>query len=183
MNKTTKIILIILSVALIIGLISFIFYKNSRKEIKEYAPEEEISEEQVRETIVSLYFRNKTTKSIEPEARLIDVKKLISNPYEILINLLIQGPKNENLEKTIPEGTILRNAKIEGETLIINFSKEFVDNHTNGKEIEEQTIKSIVSTMTELNEINSIKILIEGEENKGFKDDEINFKENFIRTE
>lgn len=35
-----------------------------------------------------------------------------------------------------------------------------------GKEAEEKTIESIVNTLTELTEVNSIKILIEGEENK-----------------
>ena len=48
---------------------------------------------------------------------------------------------------------------------------------------EEKTIESIVNTLTELTEVNSIKILIEGEENKKFNDGEVSFEKIFIREE
>jgi len=40
-----------------------------------------------------------------------------------------------------------------------------------------------VNSLTELTEVNSIKILINGEENAKFKDGEIDFSQNFIRNE
>ena len=46
---------------------------------------------------------------------------------------------------------------------------------------KENTINSIVNTMTELTEINGIKILIENEENKSFKDEQIKFDEIFYK--
>ena len=46
---------------------------------------------------------------------------------------------------------------------------------------EKNTIYSIVNTMTELTEINGIKILIENEENKSFKDEQIKFDEIFYK--
>ena len=45
-----------------------------------------------------------------PEARLIDIKEIINTPYEKLINLLIEGPKNDKYEKIIPDNTKLLNS-------------------------------------------------------------------------
>ena len=143
-------------------------------------PEEEISEEQMRQTIVSLYFYNENTKSLVPEGRLIDVKELVEKPYDKLMELLMQGPNNTELSKTIPEGTKVNKIELKGDTLYIDFSKEFVDNHEGGEEKEKATIYSIVNTMTNLTEINSIKILINGEENKAFNDKKIKFDDPFV---
>ena len=129
--------------------------------------------------MVSLYFKN--DNGLIPEARLIDVKELINNPYEKILNMLIQGPKNENLKKTIPEGTKINRIEKEGENLIIDFSSEFIEKHIGGELEEKLTIQSIVKTVTELTEINGIKIKINGEDNKEFKDGKIKFDKIFNR--
>lgn len=174
------IISIIIIAIIIFGVYFFIKEKNTQKEeITEYTPEEEISDNQMRQTMISLYF--KSDNVLIPEARLIDVKELINNPYEKVLNMLIEGPKNEKLEKTIPEGTKINKIEKEGENLIIDFSKEFILNHKDGEEEEKMTIKSIVKTVTELTEINGIKIKIDGEKNKKFKDGKIEFNKIFNR--
>lgn len=180
MNK--KIIIAIIVVILLGGGVwYFLFYnKNAETEVNEIIPEEEISEEQMRQTIVSLYFYNENTKSLVPEGRLIDVKELVEKPYDKLMELLMQGPNNTELSKTIPEGTKVNKIELKGDTLYIDFSKEFVDNHEGGEEKEKATIYSIVNTMTNLTEINSIKILINGEENKAFNDNKIKFDDPFV---
>ena len=180
MNK--KIIIAIIVVILLGGGVwYFLFYnKNAETEVNEIIPEEEISEEQMRQTIVSLYFYNENTKSLVPEGRLIDVKELVEKPYDKLMELLMQGPNNTELSKTIPEGTKVNKIELKGDTLYIDFSKEFVDNHEGGEEKEKATIYSIVNTMTNLTEINSIKILIDGEENKAFNDNKIKFDDPFV---
>ena len=183
-EKLKTIILILLVVIAIVLMVMYIIKNNAKKEkIEEDEPQEEISEEQERQTMVSLYFKNKTTQKVEPEARIVDVKEIVLNPYEKLINLLMEGPKKDNLEKTIPEGTKILSAKLEGETLILDFSEEFIENHKGGKEEEQATIDSLVDTLTELTEVNAIKILINGKENQSFKDEQINFEQKFIRNE
>ena len=180
MNK--KIIIAIIVVILLGGGVwYFLFYnKTNENSANEIIPEEEISEEQMRQTIVSLYFYNNTTKSLVPEGRLIDVKELVEKPYDKLIELLVQGPNNTELSKTIPDGTKVNKIELKGDTLYIDFSKEFVDNHEGGEEKEKATIYSIVNTMTNLTEVNSIKILIDGEENKAFNDKKIKFDDPFV---
>ena len=160
----------------------YFFFHNTNNEsgINEIIPEEEISEEQMRQTIVSLYFYNENTNSLVPEGRLIDVKELVEKPYNKLVELLIQGPNNEELSKTIPDGTRINKIELKGDTLYIDFSKEFINNHEGGEDKEKATIYSLVNTMTNLTEVNSIKILIDGEENKAFKDNKIKFDDPFV---
>lgn len=179
-----RIITIIVIICLIIAItygVYYFFIKDREVGMIEYTPEQEISEEQMRQTMVSLYF--KTGETIAPEARLIDVKELIENPYKEILNMLIEGPKSNNLEKTIPEGTKINNIKKEGDILIIDFSEEFIVNHKGGEKEEKVTIDSIVNTVTELTEINGIKILINGKENKCFNDGKIEFNKVFKRNE
>ena len=108
----SKKIIIIFSILLIIILIGGYFAIKYVKEkqgentkSEEYIPQEEISEEQLRQTIVSLYFPSKETKELVPEARLVDIKEIINDPCDKLVNLLIEGPKSEKEEKIIPENT------------------------------------------------------------------------------
>ena len=182
MNKKIIIPIIILVFILIgLGIWYFLFYnKNNQIETNEIIPEEEISEEQMRQTIVSLYFYNEETQSLVPEGRLIDVKELLNDPYTRLMELLIEGPQNESLSKTIPDGTKVNKAEVKGDILYLDLSKEFIDNHSGGETQESNTIYSIVNTMTNLTEVNSVKILIDGEENKAFNDNLIKFDDPFV---
>ena len=91
-----KIVIVLVIIAIIAGVITYFINKNKKPEYVEYEPQEEISDEQERKTMISLYFVNKTTRNVEPEARMLDVKTLIKDPYTVIINMLIDGPKNEN---------------------------------------------------------------------------------------
>ena len=181
MNKKIIIAIIILVILIGLGVWYFLFYnKNAEVATNEIIPEEEISEEQMRQTIVSLYFYNESTQSLVPEGRLIDVKELVDNPYKKLMELLMEGPQNSSLSKTIPDGTKINKAELKKDVLYLDLSKEFIENHVGGEEQESITIYSIVNTMTRLTEVNAVKILIDGEENKAFKDSKIKFDDPFV---
>ncbi len=174
--KNKKIILLFLILLIIIFVVGFFaikFVKNKKeREIQnEYIPEEEISDEQLRETIVSLYFPDKETNMLKPEARLVNVKELIQSPYKVLIELLINGPKNDKLKVIIPENTKLLNSSLEGECLTLDFSSELLNYSNNDSKEKENLINSIVNTVTELNEVNKVKILINGQTNDEFKNE------------
>lgn len=190
LKKNKKTIILIGVLLIFIGLI--IFWVMSHKEpeannnetdFTEYTPQEEISNTQLRQTLVTLYFKNKETGVITPEARMIDSKILLNNPYNELLNLLIEGPKNESLVKVIPEGTKLNSVNIQKGIVYIDFSVEFTNVENLGAEEENKIICSIVNTLTELTEVSGVKILINGEENKGFSDDGLKFNEIFVRKE
>lgn len=180
---TVAVILIFIIVTLIFIIKPNNSNKNTSNEFLEYTPAQELSDDEIRKTIISLYFKNIETNTLIAEARCIDVKELYKEPYTYLINMLITGPENEKLESAIPEGTKVNSCTLKGNTLYVDLSKEFIDNAPSGIEEESMIIYSIVNTLTELNEVSGIKILINGEENLQFKDGKINFKEIFVNND
>lgn len=178
-----KVIIFLIILILLIGIGYFIYDTFFKEKELEITPQEEISQEQLRQTIVTLYFRNIDSKELMPEARRVDVNVLVHNPYESLLNMLIEGPKNENLERIIPEGTIMNNIELKGDIVYIDFSEEFIENHEKGIDNESATIYSIVNTLTELTEVSGIKILINGEEGKEFQENGLSFSESFVRIQ
>ena len=173
MKKVLIIILVILFV-LICGILVF----NANVEV-EYVPETEIADVDLRKTMINLYFQNSENKELQKESRLIDSKDLLIDPYTELLKMLINGPESDFLQKTIPEGTTLLGAEMVGDCLNINFSNDFIDKAPTDENERKNIVYSIVNTMTELNEVNSIKILINGEESKGFADSGLDFSMEF----
>lgn len=161
MRKKITIIIILLALAIL----GVLVYTNVSVET-EYTPEPEIEDTEYRNTAISLYFQDKETKTLQVETRLIDSKELLKNPYIKLISLLLEGPDNENFESAIPSGTRLISVVQEGEMLIVDVSSEFLNCDT--PESLSNAIYSIVDTVTELKEISSVKILINGKETEGF---------------
>ncbi len=176
-----KIFLCVIIVTLLAISIFLLMQGHTEEEISEYIPQEEISEEQERKTLVTLYFQDKETGDLIPEARLVDAKILIENPYESLVNLLLEGPKNEKLQSIIPNNTQLNKAYLEGNTVIVDFSTEFIKNVKLGTEKENKIVYSIVNTLVELTEVESVKILIDGNEDYAFEDKELDFKNVFSK--
>ena len=179
MNRKTLIIIIVLVIA--IAITGILLWSNRSKNTEENViqPQEEITDEQMRTALVTLYYMNKETKELTPEGKMIDVKKLLTDPYETLINLLIELPKNEKLQSAIPNGTKVLGAELKGDVVYLDLSNEFIENNS----VEEKTIiNAIVNTLTELNEVNGVKILINGQENKEFKGGKFNFKDTFTRN-
>ncbi len=155
---------------------------NTIYENYEIIPEEEISDTQLRETMVNLYFINEKNELVE-ELRKIDSKELLENPYNKILNLLLAGPNSEGLKTYIPKDTKINNIIKNADCLTIDFSKEFIDNQEENTEIQGLTIGQIVNTVTQFTEINSIKIVIDGEENLSFKNGNINFSQIFTNED
>ena len=143
-NKKIVISFIVLVIAIfLIGYfaIKYVKEKKSQEGMSEYTPQEEISEDQVRETIVTLYFLDSESNTLKPEARLVSVKNIITSPYNTIIELLINGPKNEKLKKLIPENTQLLNTSLDGECLTVDFSNELLNyNKNNQKNVKRNKI-------------------------------------------
>lgn len=177
-KKITTIFLVILLIIIVGGSLIIKTIKENKNqkeaseisEMTEYTPQEEISEEQVKQTIVSLYFLNKDTKEVAPEARLVNITDIVNSPYDTLINLLISGPKSEKQEVIIPENTKLLKTYMEGDIITLDFSSEFLNYDKTKENSKQNLINSIVSTLTQLTEINKVKILIDGNSNNEFNE-------------
>ena len=173
MNKKIVIIFAILLIIILIGGYLIINYFKTHQEetiVEEYTPEEEITEEQNRQTIVSLYFLEKETNELAPEARLVDIKEIMNTPYDKLVNMLIEGPKNEKYIKLMPDNTKLNKTYKEKDMVYLDFSSDFLNYDKEDASVKQNIIDSLVKTLTQLTEVNSIKILIDGEENEEFNE-------------
>lgn len=173
MKKSKKKVILIITIIVIIIVGVYIYKnvsieKNNVDEYQDYTPQEEITEEQMRQTKVILYFANNETGELDTEIKIIDAKDLIENPYLELMNLLIKGPQSSNLKKLIPEGTVIHDVTVEDSCAKINFSQEFLNYENEEKKLK--IINSIVNTLTNLKEITSVKFLINGEESEELKE-------------
>ncbi len=170
-NLIFKVILIIAVIVILAVIVVLNFSTEVVENVENETviePEQEISEEQMRQTDITLYFEDKESHQLVKEERKVDAKELIDNPYLYVINLLINGPKDEKLQNSIPEGTKVNKIELKNDCAYVDLSKEFLN--SSGM----NPIYSIVNTLTELKEVNSVKILIDGEEQD-------NMKEPFVR--
>lgn len=85
-----------------------------------------------------------------------------------LIDALTIGGKKENVipngfRSIIPSGTKVNDIELEDGVLVINFSKDILDID---KKYEDKMIESLAYTLTSINGIDSIKLLVDGKELK-----------------
>lgn len=170
--KNKRIIIIFLIIILCIALsgyfiINYLKEKQASTQIEEYTPQEEITEEQMRETMVSLYFYDNEAGELKKESRLIDAVELIEDPYTKLVQMLIDGPKNSSLSSLMPENVKVYSTELNNNCVTVNMSSEFL-NYTEDEDLKYKMIYSIVNTLTELTEVETVKFLVEGKENAEF---------------
>jgi germination protein M len=124
-------------------------------------------------TPLRLYFANEDNTKLKLEIRYVDstdIKDSASNMATAIINELIKGPSDERMfKRTVPAEAKLRSpVSIKNKVATVDFSKEFKSKHPGGKDAEKMTIYSIVNSLTELEEIEKVKFLIEGKEQKEY---------------
>lgn len=167
-NKKVIMYLIVILFITFIICVGFLTIKNKTKQnnesLTEYTPLEEISEEQLRKTNIILYFEDKMTGELATEIRQIDSKTLIKNPEKKLVEFLMRGPQNDNLQKIIPDEIELLDVKLKKGILSINFLDNSLSINNLETNRQKLIIDSIEKTLLQLNEINEIKILINDEE-------------------
>lgn len=122
---------------------------------------------------VCLYFSDEQQTKLVKEIRYLDIneaKKGANALASSIVKELLAGPKANGLKAVIPDGTSLRSPiKIEDRVAVVDLTKDFIDKHPGGKTMEELTVYSIVNTLTEMKEVERVKIIINGKETKNFK--------------
>lgn len=166
MNK--KKLFILIFILIIIGAIIYSIISNNSTIVENndedyfnYTPQEEISDEQLRETIITLYYLNPETNELKSEGKLIDANELLKNPYKTIIQSLIDGPKDTTLQNVFPENTRIIDANITKNCVILNFSEELLNYKDDTQKYN--IINSILNSLSQLNEVNSIKLLVNNE--------------------
>lgn len=110
---------------------------------------------------VKLYYADKNNEKLVTEERKISYDEE-DGKYRPALEELIKGPKNKNYRNNIPPETKIKMISRQGSDLIVNLSREF--NNFAGSMAEILAVGSIVNTMTQFEEVERVKILVNGEE-------------------
>lgn len=152
---------IIIAVVVAILILTTIVIFNMEIET-EYIPEVEVSSEELRKTMVSVYFKNKTTNNLDKENILIDTKTLLKNPYGEFVGMLFNDPNNENLVSVFPENITRPNVYLEKGVVTVEFKD---DSGFNIDNVEVEKIKEALNnTLLQLNEVERVKLVVNGKE-------------------
>lgn len=152
---------IIIAVVVAILILTTIVVFNMEIET-EYIPEVEVSSEELRKTMVSVYFKNKTSNDLEKENILIDSKTLLKNPYGEFVGMLFNEPEDENLISVFPNNIKRPNVYIEKGVVIVEFNE---DSGINPEDVDIEKIKeALTKTLMQLSEVESVKLVVNGKE-------------------
>ncbi|MFO7951464.1 MAG: GerMN domain-containing protein [Bacillota bacterium] len=114
--------------------------------------------------MLDIYFMEVTENSFElgKETREVGTFGGPQVDLEEVIAELLKGPETEDLSRVIPEGTEIRGVTLENGVAYVDFSEELLQANV-GSEAEWVLVNSIVKTLTQLEEVESVQILVEGE--------------------
>lgn len=110
---------------------------------------------------VTLYFPLNDGGGLGREIRSIRVTD--QQPLaQYLINELIKGPQTEGLYASMNGETKIHSVEIMNGICFVNFTQSFIEKNAGSAEQEKLTITSIVDSLTELDNIERVQILIDG---------------------
>ena len=152
---------IILTVVVVLAILTTVIVFNMEIET-EYVPEVEASSESLRKTNVSLYFKNKQSNLIDKVNILIDSKKLIKDPYNEILTMLINDHEDENLVSVFPENCIYPEVTFDNGTVKVDFKGDMrlLDENVNIDEIK----KVLNDSLKQFNEVENVVLLVNSNE-------------------
>lgn len=80
-----------------------------------------------------------------------------------VLAMLLDGPATGGLLAPVPAGTRVLRWELDGGTIWVDFSEELIRRHPGGSAGEVITIYAIVNTLTELDGIRRVGIMVEGQ--------------------
>ena len=161
-NLFPIILLIVVVLIVIVSIATTSIQKTSDKSgLNDYTPEEEINSKELRETIVTLYFLDTTSNTLKSEGKIVDSSELLENPYKTIVQYLIDGPKSNLLSSVFPENIKILSATLDKNCVTLNFSEQLLDVKDDSQKYN--IINSVLNSLAQLTEVNSIKLQVNGE--------------------
>ena len=118
--------------------------------------------------ILKLYFANEDASALVAEERSVEVNP--NQPVEkYVMEQLIMGPSEDSHVATVPTETKIRDIQTADGICYVDLSQEFVSKHSGGSTGEMLTVYSIVNSLCELDEVEKVQFLIEGEKQIEYK--------------
>ena len=152
---------LILGVVVVVCILTTFIVFNLEIET-EYVPEVEVSSEELRKSLVSVYLKNKTSNELVKENILVDSKMLLKNPYGEFVSMLINGSENDNLVSVFPEGISMPEVKFDKGVVSVEIMGDEV---VNAESLDIENIKKALNeTLKVLTEVDSVKLIVDGKE-------------------
>jgi len=163
MKKSEKIILFFL-LFILVGLIGFLEFLRVEKKLKS------------KNTGYVYFLKSGTENSyLFRVKREIPWKGSIEKKVNVLINYLLEGPTDEEIEAgvstSIPEGVKLLGVKIRNGVVYLDFSEKIEEG--GGTSLMETRLAQIVYTVTQFPPVDKVRLLIDGKEIKYFSSEGI----------
>lgn len=111
---------------------------------------------------LNLYFPHKNGEKLVLERHTVDAQQALSLEKTV-VGELIKGPQSDKLSSAIAVGTKLLNIETKDGVCYVNFSNEFISKTTSGSTATMLTLYSVVNSLCELENVQSVQILINGE--------------------
>lgn len=119
----------------------------------------------VEKRVVTLYFPDSESMYLEREIREIEVDESIEK--SILLEVF-KGPYDENMHPSISGDVKVLSVKSKSGVCTVDLSSEFAECNTGGSTREHMAIMSIVNSLCALENVEKVKINIEGETDPDF---------------
>lgn len=110
---------------------------------------------------ITLYFADKQAMYLEPETRTVSAEE--KNLEKTVVEELIKGAQSDENVSLIPDGTRVIGANTEDGVCTVNLSSEFINNANGGSAADTMCVYSIVNSLAELDNVQSVQFLIDGE--------------------
>ena len=111
------------------------------------------------EITINVYYADSMVQYLVGEARVISSE----NKYVDALNELMKLPINSSLFRLIPDTTKINSVVVEDGLAKVDLSKEFIEDKITSDTEDNLLVYSIVNTLTEFPEVNSVSFYIDGE--------------------
>lgn len=154
-----------LSIIILVAVLFLVFFFVSLFD-KIYPPAtgEKVAAKKKEKQKVELYFAESNERFLVAESRYIPWEKKIAGQVEELVKAIIDG-SHTNLVRTLPEGVVLKDIRVNGETVYVNFDQNLSLLHPGGSASEMMSIYSVTNTIiSNIKSIKKVKFLVEGKD-------------------
>lgn len=137
--------------------------------VKDIITDGNISAEPTNYEILTLYFKSADDKGLATEIREVEVNP--NQPIErYIIEQLIKGPENTDIKGVIPSDTKIREISTADGICYVDLSSDFVTKQIGSPSDAKAAVYSIVNSLGEMESVNKVQFLIEGEKIERYKD-------------
>ncbi len=120
---------------------------------------------------ISLFFPQKKSDILVEEVRKVNLGN--KTLEAAVIDELLKGTRNEKLRKVIPNGAKMLSIHLQGSVAYVNFNKRLIKEKISEND-EVLIIYSIVNSLTAIENIDKVQILIEGEKREKYNRHKLN---------